>query len=130
MGADQKGGEQKNAAILPKIFVPVSEAVAGDRATFDLVLRAAVERKVELLFEVPPAPQVVLSLSKGPLDTPCIGSISPLLAPDFLVLGEGYCKGLLFKPTVAVFDAGFGYRLEGPFTIGPPMFPGGQGKQC
>lgn len=107
----------------PKMLVQLAEAVSGDRATFDLVLEAAVEQKVELLFETPLAPKLVISLSKGELDPPCIGSLSNMFCPEYLALRSGYCKGLLSKSAVSVFDSAYGYQLVNRYTIDQPVHP-------
>jgi hypothetical protein len=94
-------------------LISAAEAARMGDTTVKNILVAAAERKVEVLFECPAAPSLVLCASNPNLhDESSIGISHPLRTPDFLALEPGLCRGMIQKTEIRVVNAVYGYRME------------------
>lgn len=94
------------------------EAAASCGTTVECLLKAAIAREIELLFEAHPQVQLVLHPAKRLPALLSIGTPNPFRTPEYLVVEPRWCEVLLRKEFVFVDEATVGYRHTGsPYTL-------------
>lgn len=105
-------------------FLPLVEAARHGGKTPQDLLQAATNGEIEVVFECPPGPRVLLQTDEPRGAGWELAAADPLRTPEYLVVGAHYCGGWRHRSVVHLSEAAVGYRKSHGALLLQPLNAG------